>query len=112
MSSINGHSKEHYQSMIPLNIHWLNKALINLDDEAQYIATDSLAAAKKMVQKIRITVELLANNPSLGRPGRITGTRELMIDNSPYIIPYRVHNRNIEILRVFQPPFENHLNKA
>ncbi|KAF3978513.1 MAG: type II toxin-antitoxin system RelE/ParE family toxin [Methylococcales symbiont of Hymedesmia sp. n. MRB-2018] len=87
--------------MTSLNIRWLNKALINLDDEAQHIATDSLPAAKKMVQKIRITVELLGNNPSLGRPGRITGTRELIIDNLPYIIPYRVHNRNIEILRVF-----------
>jgi len=81
--------------MISLNIHWLNKALINLENEAQYIATDSLLAVKTMVQKILITVELL------DRLGRVKGTRELMIDNSPYIIPYRVHNRNIEILRVF-----------
>jgi len=81
--------------MISLNIHWLNKALINLENEAQYIATASLLAVKTMVQKILITVELL------DRLGRVKGTRELMIDNSPYIIPYRVHNRNIEILRVF-----------
>ncbi len=87
--------------MTHLNIRWLNKALINLNHEAQYIATDSPIAAKIMVQKIRATVELLANNPSLGRPGRIVGTRELIIDNSPYIIPYRVNNRNVEILRVF-----------
>jgi len=87
--------------MTHLNIRWLNKALINLNNEAQYIATDSPIAAKIMVQKIRATVELLANNPSLGRPGRIVGTRELIIDNSPYIIPYRVNNRNVEILRVF-----------
>ena len=87
--------------MTHLNIRWLNKALINLNHEAQYIATDSPIAAKIMVQKIRATVELLANNPSLGRPGRIVGTRELIIDTSPYIIPYRVNNRNVEILRVF-----------
>ncbi|MBL4911149.1 MAG: type II toxin-antitoxin system RelE/ParE family toxin [Alteromonadaceae bacterium] len=87
--------------MTTLQISWLNKALKNLDDEAQYIATDSPSAAKKMVQKIRITVELLANNPSLGRSGRIVGTRELVIEHFPYIIPYRVHNRTIEILRVF-----------
>ncbi|PCI58982.1 MAG: plasmid stabilization protein [Gammaproteobacteria bacterium] len=84
-----------------MHINWLNKALKNLNDEAQYIATDSPSAAKKMVQQIRITVELLANNPPLGRPGRIVGTRELVIENLPYIIPYRVHNRTIEILRVF-----------
>ena len=64
--------------MTHLNIRWLNKALINLNHEAQYIATDSPIAAKIMVQKIRATVELLANNPSLGRPGRIVGTRELI----------------------------------
>lgn len=36
----------------------------------------------------------------MGRPGRIPGTRELIISSIPYIIPYRVKNNSIEVLRV------------
>ncbi|MFK5985727.1 MAG: type II toxin-antitoxin system RelE/ParE family toxin [Pseudomonadota bacterium] len=84
-----------------MDIKWLNKFLKNLDEEAEYIALDNPLAARNTVYKIKSTVDLLANNPSLGRPGRIHGTRELVIDKLPYIIPYRVHNNKIEILLVF-----------
>jgi len=84
-----------------MDIKWLNKALKNLDEEAEYIALDNPIAARNTVYKIKLTVDLLTNNPSLGRPGRIHGTRELIIDKLPYIIPYRVDNNKIEILRVF-----------
>jgi toxin ParE1/3/4 len=36
----------------------------------------------------------------MGRPGRVTGTRELVVDGTPYILPYRVRNRVVQILRV------------
>ena len=84
-----------------MEIKWLKKALKNLDDEANFIAKENPVAARNTVQKILNHVELLINNPSLGRPGRIHGTRELVIDNTSYIVPYRVNNNGIEILRVF-----------
>jgi len=37
----------------------------------------------------------------MGRPGRVPGTRELVLPNFPYIIPYRVREQRVEILRVF-----------
>lgn len=84
-----------------MQVKWLNKALHNLDEEADYIAQDDPAAARSLVQRIHDAVDLLADNPALGRPGRIHGTREL--PDTRYVIPYRVRPRSdrIEILRVF-----------
>ncbi len=84
-----------------MEIKWLNKALENLNQEAEYIAKDNPKAARIVVQNIQEAIVLLAENPSLGRPGRIPGTRELVIKNTPYLVPYRVRDKNVEILRIF-----------
>ena len=44
---------------------------------------------------------LLLENPKLGAPGRVPGTRELVIPKTPYIVPYRVRHSTIEIARVY-----------
>jgi len=86
-----------------VQIKWLNKALLNLDAEAEFIAQDDPATARFVVQRIHDAVILLADNPALGHPGRLHGTRELVVPDTRYIIPYRVkpHLERIEILRVF-----------
>jgi len=84
-----------------MKIKWLKKALANLDNEAKYIAEDNPQTAKIAVTKIQSSVHQLAKYPALGRPGRVVGTRELVLQNTRYIIPYRVRNNRIEILRVF-----------
>jgi len=84
-----------------MKIKWLKTALKNLDQEAEYIAEDNPVAAAKIVKQIIHTVGLLSSNPSMGRTGRIHGTRELVIDHISYIIPYRIRGNNVEILRVF-----------
>lgn len=76
-------------------------ALANLDEEAEHIAEDDPAAAGRVVQRIFGAVDLLEKNPALGRPGRVAGTRELVVAETPYIIPYRVRGEVVEILRVF-----------
>lgn len=86
-----------------MQVKWLRKALKNLDDEAEYIAQDDPVAAQEVVQRIVQAVSLLSDNPSLGHPGRLPGTHELVVPNTRYIVPYRVRPRlqRIEILRVF-----------
>jgi len=37
----------------------------------------------------------------LGWPGRTPGTREPVVMNTRYIVPYRVRGNTIEVLRVF-----------
>jgi toxin ParE1/3/4 len=86
-----------------MQIRWLKKALKNLDDEAEYIARDDPVAAQIVVKRIQDAINLLSDNPALGHPGRIHNTRELVVPNTHYVIPYRVISRleRIEILRVF-----------
>lgn len=84
-----------------MKIRWTRTALRNLAAEAEYIAQDSPTAAGKTLARIKNAVDLLTGQPSMGRAGRVPGTRELIISETPYIIPYRIHDGQIEILRVF-----------
>jgi plasmid stabilization system protein ParE len=84
-----------------MRVRWLRKALSNLDDEAAYIATDDSAAARRVVKRVLDAVSSLAEQPGLGRPGRVPSTRELIVAKTRYIVPYRVRGDTVEILRVF-----------
>jgi plasmid stabilization system protein ParE len=83
-----------------MRISWTRKAIVNLDGAMEYIATDSPAAASRVAQKIWNCVQLLADQPSLGRPGRVAGTRELVISGLPYIVVYTEQDGMVVILRV------------
>jgi toxin ParE1/3/4 len=37
----------------------------------------------------------------MGRPGRVVGTRELVVHDTPYVIPYRVRDNIVEVIRAF-----------
>lgn len=87
--------------IVAVQVKWLKSALRNLKEEAEYIAQDDPQAAIRTVMLVEDAVTLLAQHPALGRAGRVPGTRELVVPETPYIIPYRVHAKRIEILRVF-----------
>ncbi|MGH8222070.1 MAG: type II toxin-antitoxin system RelE/ParE family toxin [Woeseiaceae bacterium] len=84
-----------------MQVRWLKRALRNLKEEADYIAQDDPQAAVRAVLRVEESVALLADHPELGRAGRVPRTRELVVPNTPYVIPYRVRSRRIDILRVF-----------
>ena len=84
-----------------MRVRWLRTALRNLDDEATYIAADDTAAARLVVKRVLAAVAMLAKQPGLGRPGRVPGTRELIVAKTRYIVPYRVRGETVEVLRVF-----------
>jgi len=84
-----------------VQIRWLRTALANLDAEAEFIARDNPPAAARVVREISQAVEFLRQHPAMGRPGRVLGTRELVVSNTPYIIPYRVRGKEVQVLRVF-----------
>jgi len=83
-----------------MQLRWLRAALLNLDEEAAYIATEDPAAARLVVGRIVTAVNLLVGQPALGKPGRLPGTRELLVPKTRYLIPYRIRADQIEILRV------------
>lgn len=93
-----------------MQIKWLKKALINLEHSAEYLQEQNPQSARDFVKEVHELTELLKATPAMGRPGRVFGTRELILQKFPYLIPYRVKDNRIEILRVFptrmnQPDF-------
>jgi toxin ParE1/3/4 len=59
-------------------------------------------SAKRVALHILYCVErLLSENPKLGSAGRVPGTRELLIPKTPYVVPYRIRNGTIEIIRIY-----------
>jgi addiction module RelE/StbE family toxin len=81
-------------------IRWTKRALRRLDQIGAHITKDNPAAAARVVARIVAAVDALADHPAMGRAGRLTGTRELVLADIPYIIPYRVTRNDIEILTV------------
>jgi toxin ParE1/3/4 len=84
-----------------MRVRWLRTALRNLDEEASYIAADDPATARLIVRRVLEAVAQLADQPGLGRPGRVPNTRELVVARTRYIVPYRVKRDAVEVLRVF-----------
>jgi len=84
-----------------VRVKWLREARANLDAEAEYISQDTPAAAGRIVAAIESAVAGLARHPAMGRSGRVVGTRELVVPGTPYVIPYRVQDNVVEVIRVF-----------
>ena len=84
-----------------MRLHWTKLAERDLDEIAAYVETDNPAAAARVVLEIVDQVEsLLLEHPAIGRPGRVPGTRELVVRGLPYIVAYRVRDNSVESLRV------------
>lgn len=63
-----------------MQVRWLRKAIQNLDAEAEYIAQENPKVAAEMFEYVKTKVDMLGDFPATGRPGRVLGTRELVID--------------------------------
>jgi len=81
-------------------VRYTRQAIADLDEARAYIALDRPAAARAMAARIRAAIEGLRQFPERGRPGRVPGTRELVVPGTPFIVPYRIKARRIEILGV------------
>lgn len=87
--------------MDAVSIVWLPAAVQALDREYDYLAAKNPQAARAVFSRIVAVVRRLADFPHSGRAGQIAGTRELVIPGLPYLLIYRVHADQVEILRVF-----------
>jgi toxin ParE1/3/4 len=84
-----------------MKIKWLKIAIGDINQIMEYISKDIPKAAKKIAQIIWDNVNSLRTNPNIGRPGRVKEIRELIVNGTPFIIPYRIKNEEIQILRIF-----------
>ena len=84
-----------------MNIVWSPRAIEHLTHLRGYIAQDNPKAANRIAAALMDAVERLAELPNLGRPGRVAGTRELVVTGTPYVIPYRVRGDRLEVIAIF-----------
>jgi toxin ParE1/3/4 len=80
---------------------WARPALRDLEAIGDFIARDNPIAAANIVTRVFDQLELLAQHPHIGRIGRIRGTRELVVTDTPFIAVYRVRDDRVEVLAVF-----------
>jgi toxin ParE1/3/4 len=84
-----------------MKILWSRIAIEDLTAIRSYISEHSPKAAEGVARRILQAVSFLADHPQLGVPTHRTDVRKLIVKQSPYIIPYRIVDGEIEILEVF-----------
>jgi toxin ParE1/3/4 len=85
-----------------VHIEWASPVLRDIRDAGEFIAANNRNAADVVAERIIDVVEHLLEYPMMGRSGRVSGTRELVISGTPFIVVYRKRKKvpAIEILRV------------
>lgn len=76
-------------------VKWTKTALANLVAIVEYIEKDNAERARSFA----LEIQAKTNSPGMGRPGRVIGTRELVIHPN-YINPYRMRGNVVEVLRI------------
>lgn len=85
-----------------MKVVWSRRSILHLTQLRAYIAKDSEQNADLVAERILNVVDLLQSHPEIGRPGRLPGTRELVIPKTPFIVPYRIRKDRLEIIAVFR----------
>jgi toxin ParE1/3/4 len=83
-----------------MTIEWSVYATNDRETIFDYIETESPQNAALVDDRIETQIETLLIFPNSGRPGRVEGTRELVIERTPLIVAYRIQGDSIRILRV------------
>ena len=83
-------------------IEWTEQAVQQLDQAYDYIAlSNSEDVATGVAARIVSGIQQLAVFPMSGRTGRVSGTRELVITNTPFIAAYAIDLDRIVILAIY-----------
>lgn len=84
-----------------MRVRWTEPAAVALESTQDYIAKENPRVAWEVAQRIKLAVRQLKDHPKIGRAGRVRGTYELVIHGLPYIVPYRIKNKEVQILSVY-----------
>lgn len=85
-----------------MRVRWSNEAIFDVADLRDYIAQDNPKAASRVLFTITNAIKkILSENPQFGRPGRVSGTRELVVPRTSVVVPYRIRGTVLEIIGVY-----------
>ena len=84
-----------------MQINFSKKSVKDLQSLKKYIYADNKVASKEVVEYIIDIIEnTLSSNTSLGKAGRVLGTRELNLTKYPYNIIYKVQDKQLFVVRI------------
>lgn len=83
-----------------MKLAWSAFAVEDRDQIFDFIALENPMAAIRCDREISEQTIQLIDFPEMGRPGRVKGTRELVVQRTPFLVAYQVGQEEIRILRV------------
>ncbi len=89
-----------------MRLVWSDRATADLQAIHRYIDAHNPEAAREVMRHIAAAARQLMDFPELGRPAEEPGVRLLQVPARPYLLPYRVVGRVVEILAVFDERME------
>lgn len=84
-----------------MRIRWTPPAAADMQKISDYLQEHHPQYRHPTMRKIYEKIRALKDAPYLGRPGRVGGTREMLFSPLPYIAVYHVHEKSVEIWRVY-----------
>ncbi|WP_091143370.1 type II toxin-antitoxin system RelE/ParE family toxin [Novosphingobium sp. CF614] len=82
-----------------MKLFWTVEARQDRRDAREHIANENPVAALALDEMFTRKARNLLSHPALGRPGRMAGTRELIVHRN-YLLVYDVSEQAVRILRV------------
>ena len=94
-----------------MKVIWSRPAAADRRDIRTHVAQDNPSAALALDELFSAAATRLIDHPRLGRTGRVTGTRELVVHRN-YLLIYDLAGDCVRILRVLHtarqwPPHQN-----
>jgi plasmid stabilization system protein ParE len=83
-----------------VNPVWTGPARSDFRSQIAYVHERNPAAAGGLAQAVRRRIAGLLDNPGLGRPGRVAGTREAPVTGTRLVVVYRVEGKTLLPVRV------------
>jgi toxin ParE1/3/4 len=82
-----------------MRVRWTTDAADDLERICDYVARERPEAARRLALDVLQAIEGLRTFPNRGRPGRVQGTRELVLTR-PFLAVYEVREEEVQVLRI------------
>lgn len=82
-----------------MKLVWTRQAHKDRKEVREYIAQNAPAAALALDERLSEQAGFLTDHPGRGRPGRVAGTRELVVHRH-YVLVYDIAGDFVRVLRV------------
>jgi toxin ParE1/3/4 len=84
-----------------MKLRLLANATRDLRGIFEFIEQDSPETARDVAKRLMKSLQILTQNPSVGRPSKTKAIREWSVPDLPYVVPYRVRRDEVEVMRIY-----------